>query len=117
MTELTKKIDKNTATDPTKKLEEKMSQQRYSHINKFKLEEVSEDDIKVIIQELKPKKSCGKDGMSAELLKLGSEALIPPLTKIINKSIRSETFPTYWKEAIVKPLWKHQGEKEEMSNY
>ena len=55
--------------------------------------------------------------MSAEILKLGANELISPLTTIINKSISTGQFPDYWKEAIVKPLWKNKGGKEDMKNY
>ena len=113
---LTGKIDKQGAVDPTLKLREKLKNSNRNN-HKFKLAPVTEEEIREIIQELKPKKSCGKDGMSAELLKMGATQLIPPLTTIINKSIEMEEFPTYWKEAIVKPLWKNKGEKDDMSNY
>ena len=42
---------------------------------KFKLKEVSEMNAMKIIRKLSMKKSFGHDGISAEVLKLGAEAI------------------------------------------
>ena len=77
---LTEKIDKSLAVDPTIQLEQKRGAQRDSN-HRFQLSTISENDTKEIIQDLKSKKSCGQDGKSAEILKLGANELIPLLTR------------------------------------
>ena len=77
---------------------------------------MQESKIKKIINQLKSKKSCGKDNISSEILKIGAEVLAVPLTWIVNKSIVDKEFPTYWKEAIVKPLHK-KGARNDLKNY
>ena len=98
--------------DPTVKLQEKLKD---SNI-KFKLKEVSEMDVMKIIRKLSKKKSCGHDGISAEVLKLGAEAIAGPLTLIINTSITTGKFPTKWKQAKVTPIYK-KGDRKTKENY
>ena len=65
---------------------------------------------------MKKKKSSGTDGLSQEHLVLGKENLIPPLTKIFNKSIDGGEFPAQWKDALVSPVLK-KGNPELQENY
>ena len=61
-------------------------------------------------------KSTGLDCIGPRLLKIGSTVLSPSITFIINKSITSGVFPSIWKHAKVKPLYK-SGAKDELNNY
>jgi hypothetical protein len=79
--------------DPLIRLREKM---RGSNL-KFNLKTVSEKVVGKILRALKPKKSCGIDGITSEILKIGSEVLVVPLTYIINYSITSGKYPGMWK--------------------
>ena len=93
-------IEKNPKIDPFCKLRQKM---QGSNII-FNLKTVSEKHILKILRSLKPKKSFGLDGISAEIVKLGAEVLAVPLTYIVNSSIKQGKYPTKWKEAKVNPL-------------
>ena len=73
---------------------------------KFKLKPVSESTVKKAMKNMQKKKSSGKDGVSQECLLLGKDVLTIPLTRIINSSITSGTFPEEWKESIVCPILK-----------
>ena len=108
-------IDKTKAIPPTQKMHEHKRGKQIT--KKLVLKTVQEGKTKKIIQELAKKTSCGKDEMTPELLKLAGDSLIVPLTYIINKSIVDKKYPKQWKEAIVKPLYKNKGEKQEMKNY
>ena len=70
----------------------------------FQLKTVSEKGVLKILKSLKSKKSFGTDGINAEILKLGADMLVLPLTYIINSSILQGKYPTRWKEAKVIPL-------------
>ena len=83
---------------------------------KFNLKTVSEKYVLKILKSLKPKKSYGLDGISSEVLKLGAECFVVPLTYIINSSIVQGKYPTKWKEAKVIPLHK-KGSKKSLVNY
>ena len=47
---------------------------------------------------------------------MGMEALVEPLTEVINSSIENGTFPEEWKEAIEVPILK-KGDAKEMKNF
>jgi hypothetical protein len=81
--------------DPFIRLKEKL---RGSNL-KFNLKTVSEQIVQKILRQLKPKKSCGIDGITSEILKICSEVLVVPLTYIINYSIVTGKHPSNWKIA------------------
>ena len=83
---------------------------------KFKLLPVNEKLVFKLMKSLKPKRSCGLDGISSEILKLGAEVLVIPLTYMINYSILTGKFPTNWKISKVVPLHK-KGDKSILKNY
>ena len=60
---------------------------------KFRLKTVSETEVYKILKSLKAKKSYGVDGITSEILNLGAEVLVVPLTYIINFSIVTENIP------------------------
>ena len=51
-------------------------------------------------------KSIGPDGISGEILKLGGEAMIPYLARLLDVTINNATIPSDWKRAIVVPIYK-----------
>ena len=51
---------------------------------KFTLKTVSESEVLEIIKSLKPKKSYDVHGITAEILKIGAEVLVIPLTYMIS---------------------------------
>ena len=61
-------------------------------------------------------KSTAIDNIGPKILKLSANVIKPSLTFIVNKSIISGEFPSSWKEAKVKPLFK-SGAKDDISNY
>ena len=76
-------IKKNLHIDPVSHLREKMSGLNL----KFKLRTVSEKEISKILKAMKSKNSHGYDGITSEVLKLGANVLVVPLTFIVNSSI------------------------------
>ena len=72
----------------------------------FEFEEV---DIALVHQELsclKTNKATGLDQISAKLPKDSASTIAYSLTKIINASLVSETFPDIWKKGKIIPLFK-----------
>ena len=72
----------------------------------FKFTNIEEDEVAKILKSLKPKYSSGYDNISSVLLKLSGDALIKPLTIIINQSLRNGVFPKKLKIAKVIPIYK-----------
>jgi hypothetical protein len=74
--------------------------------SKFNFTRIEEDEVAKILRNLKPKYSSGYDNISAVLLKLSGNALIKPLTLIINQSLHNGIFPQKLKIAKVIPIYK-----------
>ena len=72
----------------------------------FNFERVESNTICKIIDNLKPKSSCGIDHISNKLLKLIKNSISIPLAVIINQSIENGIFPERLKVAKIIPLFK-----------
>ena len=105
-------VIKDPNVDPFSRLKEKL---RGSNL-KFYLKTVSENIVLGLLKSLKPKKSCGIDGITSEILKIGAEVLVVPLTYLVNCSITSGKYPSNWKIAKVIVLHK-KGDKKILKNY
>ena len=77
---------------------------------------VNNDIVSQIIDNLKPKSSCGSDGLSLKLLKTVKLELIESITIIINQCLRTGIFPDKLKIAKVIPLFK-KGDDTKFNNY
>jgi hypothetical protein len=61
-------------------------------------------------------KSVGPDCVSGEILKLGGEAMILYLGRLLDITIINATIPSQWKKAIVVPIYK-DGDRSVVTNY
>ena len=78
---------------------------------------VSVDSITKVIMK-SPTKSCSLDPIPTWLLKESLDVLAPAVTKIINTSITTSTFPSIMKQALVTPLLKKPSlDTEILKNY
>ncbi len=84
---------------------------------KLTLQETTEAEILQTVQKMKPKTSCGVDGLSNKVIKRIILHILAPLTYIINYHIKRATFPDEWKIAKVIPIYKKIGDVENSSNY
>jgi len=77
---------------------------------------VHEADVRKIIK-CSPSKSCSLDPIPTRLLK-NCEALVPPITNLINLSLSTGRFPQAFKHALVTPLIKNEKlDPSAMNNY
>ena len=53
--------------------------------------------------------TCSLDPFPTVFVKRHRDTLVPCITKMVNESLSSGTFPDTYKQAIVKPLLKKQG--------
>ena len=67
--------------------------------------ETGEEELRTIIKSA-PTKSCGNDPLPKSLLKEHLDAILTPLTKIVNTSLRNGEFSDNLKEALLQPLIK-----------
>ena len=72
------------------------------------------EDILLFIRNLNAKKA--QDEISASMLKICDENIVPPLLIILKTALVSGTFPSSWKKANIVPIHKKQ-EKTLVKNY
>ena len=72
----------------------------------FKFEPITEETTMEILNNLKPKPSCGYDGISTKLLKTCKLEICKSMTLIINQTLSTGIFPDSLKVAKVIPLYK-----------
>ena len=82
----------------------------------FTLSPVSRGFLLKQLRGLNPHKAIGLDGISSRVLRDSADAIIEPISHIINISILTETVPSSFKQAKVIPLYK-KGDKSDPSNY
>lgn len=85
------------------------------HVLEF--EEISSREVLKAINNLDSSKACGPDKLPAKMLKMTAAFIAEPLSKILNKSIIEGRYPSLWKKATVKPVFKGKGSPSELKNY
>ena len=105
---LREKIDPKLQTNPVRQVYNK---------GRLTLECVNESDVEHAITQMKNSNSHGNDGVSANMLKTVAKEVSKALTIIINTSITTGNFPSVFKCAVVTPIFKQKGKKEEKENY
>lgn len=79
--------------------------------NQFSVESVS-----YMLANVDDKKNGGPDGIPNIFLKMTSNSISLPLTRLFNKSLRDGIFPYKFKQAFITPIHK-KGTKSEVTNY
>ena len=89
------------------------------HIQCANLGELFTIDTKIIrkrVAAIGKNKSIGPDGISGEILKLGGEAMIPYLARLLDITLNKGTLPADWKRGMVFPVHK-RGDRSLVTNY
>ena len=89
---------------------------KFPKLNSIFIEPVNKEQIKKVIDTLKPKMSFGHDDIPTKVVKIASEHILRPLTHIINQSLDSGVVPGQLKMAKVIPIFK-AGDPEQLQNY
>ena len=79
--------------------------------------QVTPDEVLRVINSMHSSKACGPDQLPTKMLKMTAAYIAEPLCAIFNKSLASGHFPTTWKRATVKPIYKGKGSPTEINNY
>ena len=75
------------------------------------------EDIANIIRQF-PSKSCSLDTIPSWLVKRNLDILLPPITKIVNASLSTGTFPSALKKSIITPvIKKSNADRNSLKNY
>ena len=93
-----------------------MANETYEIIETFACPSVTEDEIKLIIENLKPSNALDIYKMSNSFVKFHKNALLSNLTKLINKCMFQGNFPDVLKVRLVIPIHKNSS-KTACNNY
>ena len=88
--------------DPLSKLRESMVNRKCT----FEIQLVTEQEVMKIIESLNNSSSTGVDFINAQTIKLVKNKIVLAVTKIINLSIETSTFPSIYKLSQIIPLKK-----------
>lgn len=83
----------------------------------FGFKEVSFNDVRAVIDKMKPKRSRDYYELTVPMIKNCKNHVITHLTHLINECIRSATFPECLKVAKVVPIYKGKGSRDDVNNY
>ena len=100
-----------TAPYSSERMSKVDSLEMQSHNNeKFLLDVLfSAEEVAGAVRKLKGKKAPGQDGLMAEHLKAGGEAVVIWLTRTLNVTIELEVIPDVLKRGIIVPVYKGGG--------
>lgn len=87
-----------------------------SNVSPLSFTEVSPAQVRDVIKALKNKATRDAYGLNVHIIKYITNAIISPLTKLINMCIKANIFPTALKLASVVPIYK-KGDKNDKNNY
>ena len=77
----------------------------------------SHSEVSKGLADLDPNSAAGPDGISPAVLKACHHSLATPLHTIFSLSMRSGKLPREWKKAIVTPIFKNKGSKNDPKMY
>ena len=78
---------------------------------------VTKSAVRTKVKSLPRGKAWGEDGIPAEFLIEGLDALTDVLVEFLRLVFVSECIPTIWRAALVVPIWKKKGSDKDIANY
>ncbi|KAK3893161.1 hypothetical protein Pcinc_003002 [Petrolisthes cinctipes] len=79
--------------------------------------DLGREEVRKAIGKLKMGKAPGVDGITAEMLKCGGEVVVEWMLLICTLAWRQGEVPEDWRRAIIVPLYKGKGSKDECGSY
>ena len=97
-------------------IDEEFTADNNHNFTPFTFKNESVESVNKIIDGIKTNVATGNDNIPAKIIKLSKTLISPYITKIINLSFETKTFPDILKNAIIKPIHK-KDDKNDISNY
>ena len=85
-------------------------------INEVEVEELTIEDVKKAMRNLKNNKAAGTDGIDPELIKYWGNRLLNRIYELVWQIWEEERTPAEWKERIIVPVHK-KGDRDRCENY
>eukprot|EP00663_Eupelagonemidae_sp_cell21sb_P000484 gene484-6877_t len=75
----------------------------------FRIQEVTEEEVLLCLSRARATSSSGVDSVPMQQLKRVGPSVAAELTAVVNEVLLGEEWPSNWKDAVVMPLWKKKG--------
>ena len=85
--------------------------------NYFREEPIRRMEVEVRVGRLKNGKVEGKNEVTGEIIKGGSNKVVDWIWRLCNMAFESGVVPEDWRSAVIIPLYKGKGERTEWRNY
>ena len=69
------------------------------------------------VGKLKNRKATGKDEITGEIIEGGSDRVVDWIWRLSNMDFESGVVPEDWRSAVIVPVYKDKGERNECKNY
>jgi hypothetical protein len=83
----------------------------------FECQTISNGTVLRLINELQNSKGPGISGIPTKVIKILNDKICPIITNLFNDCIKTCSIPSEWKTAVVTPLYKKSGIKDDANNY
>ena len=83
----------------------------------LEVESISKEDVRENIQRMKNGKTVGPNDIPVEEWKCLGESALKFLTKLYNRTMESERIPEEWRDSVLIPSFKNNGDVQSCSNY
>ena len=87
------------------------------YAGKFTFTSTNESDVMKLLLKLDNRSASGYRGIPCKVLKYCAAELSEPLSDLFNLCIFKQVIPGEWKVAMVRPLYKGKGARDELDNY
>ena len=85
-------------------------------IDEVEVEELTIEDVKKAVRNLKNNKAPGTDGVHPELIKYGGNKLLNRICELVRQIWEEGRIPEEWKETVIVPIYK-KGDRGRCENY
>lgn len=112
-TEFYENLFSSTRQSPTEETEDRPI---IRNVGSEDMPDITVDEVKAAVAEMKNKKSPGEDGVPVEAIKLGGDSLLKAITALFNQCLQWEEVPEAWENAVITLLHK-KGDITKLENY
>ena len=79
--------------------------------------DITRDEIKNVIANLKNNKASGYDDVLYEHIKCTVDIILPIYQKLFNLVLNSSVIPEAWTQGIIQPIYKKKGDIKDPTSY
>ena len=87
-----------------------VEQSRSDAKNRVQKIQISKEEVRQAIQDLKMRKAAGPSGVTAEMIKAAGEQAVDWLNSICNRIVKEEAIPESWQMSELVPIYKGKGD-------